>query len=140
MVQALREGVIDVVATDHAPHSRVEKLTTLDEADFGISVLETALGSLMSLVHADRIDLPLLIHKLTAAPARFLGRDELGTLREGAAADVTIIDPDAEWTVDAGSFASKGKNTPLDGATLKGRVVATIVAGEVGYETAGAGE
>jgi dihydroorotase len=140
MVQALREGVIDVVATDHAPHSRVEKLTTLDEADFGISVLETALGSLMSLVHAGGIELPLLIHKMTAAPAHFLGRDELGTLREGAAADVTIIDPDAEWTVDAGSFASKGKNTPLDGATLKGRVVATIVAGDVVYETAGAGE
>ena len=140
MVRALREGVIDVVATDHAPHSRVEKLTTLDEADFGISVLETALGSLMSLVHAGGIELPLLIHKMTAAPAHFLGRDELGTLREGAAADVTIFDPDAEWTVDAGSFVSKGKNTPLDGATLKGRVTATIVGGEVVYEAEGANE
>ncbi|MCH8207184.1 MAG: amidohydrolase family protein, partial [Chloroflexi bacterium] len=134
MVQALREGVIDVIATDHAPHSRVEKLTTLDEADFGISVLETALGSCLSLFHAGEIGLPLLIEKMTAAPARFLGREELGTLREGAAADITIFDPDTEWTVDAGSFASKGKNTPLDGATLKGRVVATIVSGEVVYE------
>ena len=140
MVQALREGVIDFVATDHAPHSRVEKLTTLDEAAFGISVLETALGSLMSLFHTGRIDLTLLIHKITAAPARFLGREGLGTLRDGATADITIFDPDAEWTVDASSFASKGKNTPLDGATLKGRVVATIVAGEVVYQVEGANE
>ena len=70
---------------------------------------------------------------MTAAPARFLGRTDLGTLREGAAADVTIFDPDADWVVDADSFASRGKNTPLDGVTLKGQVVATIVGGEVVY-------
>ena len=139
MVQALADGVIDVVATDHAPHSRVEKECTFDEADFGISVLETALGSLMSLVHAGKIELPLLVEKLTLAPARFLLAStsrldgKLGTLKEGAPADIAIFDPDAEWVVDASQFASKGKNTPLDGVTLKGRVVATIVGGEVVY-------
>ena len=79
--------------------------------------------------------MPVLVERLTAAPARFLGRD-LGTLRAGAPADVTIFDPDAEWTVDAESFASRGKNTPLDGDTLKGQVVATVVGGEVAYEAA----
>ena len=135
MVRGLSEGLIDFVATDHAPHSQVEKLCTFDDAAFGISVLETALGSLMSLAHAGQIPLPLLIEKLTAAPARFLG-GELGTLKKGAPADVAIFDPDAEWVVDASRFASKGKNTPLDGATLKGRVVATIVGGEVVYRAA----
>jgi dihydroorotase len=133
MVQGLKDGVVDFIATDHAPHNRVEKLCSFDEASFGISGLETALGSLMSLVHTGEISLPLLVERLTAAPARFLGRDDLGTLKDGAPADVTILDPDAEWMVDAGSFASKGKNTPLDGATLKGQVAATIVNGEIKY-------
>jgi dihydroorotase len=133
MVRGLRDGTIDIIATDHAPHNRVKKLCSFDEAAFGISVLETALGSLMSLVHDDKIPLPLLLEKLTAAPAGFLGRQDIGTLREGAAADITVFDPDAEWVVDASRFASKGKNTPLDGVTLKGRVVATIVGGEVAY-------
>ena len=136
LVEGLRDGTIDIVATDHAPHNRVHKLCTMDEAAFGISVLETALGSLMSLVHSGEIELPWLIERMTAAPARFLGRSDLGTLREGAAADVVIFDPDAEWVVDAESFASRGKNTPLHGDTLKGQVVATIVGGEVAYEAA----
>jgi dihydroorotase len=135
MVEGLREGVIDFIATDHAPHNRVEKLCTFDEAAFGISVLETALGQLMSLVHAGAIPLPLLIEKLTLAPARFLGRRDLGTLRVGAPADIAIFDPDAEWVVDASRFASRGKNTPLDGVTLRGQVVATVVGGEVKYKT-----
>ena len=133
MVQGLKDGVVDFIATDHAPHNRVEKLCSFDEASFGISVLETALGSLMSLVHTGQIDLPLLVERLTAAPARFLGRDDLGTLKDGAPADVTILDLDAEWMVDATKFVSKGKNTPLDGATLKGQVAATIVGGEIKY-------
>ncbi len=146
MVEGLKDGTIDVIATDHAPHTRVDKLCTFDEAAFGISVFETALGSLMSLVHADRIPLPLLIEKLTLAPARFLLASDkhwhrldegLGTLKTGAPADVTIFDPEAEWVVEADSFVSKGKNTPLDGTTLKGRVTTTIVGGEVVYQAAG---
>ena len=140
LVAGLKDGVIDFVATDHAPHSQVEKNCTFAAAAFGISNLETALGSLMSLVHGGKISLPALIEKLTAAPAQFLlapaGRraaldKRLGTLRPGAPADVTIFDPNAEWVVDASLFASKGKNTPLEGDTLKGRVMATIAGGEV---------
>lgn len=136
MVQGLADGTIDFIATDHAPHNQVEKLCTFQEAAFGISVLETALGQLMGLVHDGRISLPLLVEKLTLAPARFLGRKDLGTLKPGSPADVTIFDPDAQWVVDTSQFASRGKNTPLEGATLRGRVVATLVGGEVRYSAA----
>ena len=132
MVEGLRDGTVDFVATDHAPHGRTDKLCTFDEAANGISVLETALGSLMSLVHGGALTLPQLIESLTAAPARFLGMN-LGTLKAGSPADVTIFDPSAEWLVDPGEFASKGKNTPLAGTKLRGRVVATIAAGGVVY-------
>lgn len=134
LIQGLRDGTIDLIATDHAPHNRTDKECTLHEAAFGISTLETALGQLMSLVHSGAIGLPLLIEKLTAAPARFLRREDIGALKRGASADITIIDPNAEWVVDATQFASKGKNTPLDGATLRGRVWATVVAGKVVYQ------
>lgn len=133
MIEGLRDGTIDLIATDHAPHNRTDKECTFHEAAFGISTLETALGQLMSLVHSNAAGLPLLIEKLTLAPARFLRRNDLGTLKQGAPADITIIDPDAEWVVDTAQFASKGKNTPLQGATLKGRVHATLVGGEVAY-------
>ena len=133
MIQGLRDGSIDLIATDHAPHNRTDKQCTFHEAAFGISTLETALGQLMILAHSGAIGLPLLVEKLTLAPARFLRREDIGTLRQGAVADITIIDPDAEWVVDTARFASKGKNTPLDGATLRGRVAATVVGGEVVY-------
>lgn len=133
MAQGLREGVIDFIATDHAPHNLTDKECTFHEAAFGISALETALGQLMALVHGGQIGLPLLVEKLTASPARFLRRNDIGALTPGAAADVVIIDPNAEWIVDTAQFASKGKNTPLEGARLRGRVHATLVAGEVVY-------
>ena len=133
MVQALRDGVIDLIATDHAPHGTVDKQTTFEDAANGISNLETGFGSVMALVHDGAVPLSVLIEKLTASPARFLGRSDLGTLRSGSPADVTIIDPEAEWVVDPSCFASKGKNTPLAGATLKGRVVATVFGGHVVY-------
>ena len=133
MVEGLRDGTVDLIATDHAPHASIEKMCTFDEAANGISVLETALGSLMSLVHSGALTLPTLVERLTAAPARFLGVG-LGTLRPGAPADVTLFDPAAEWVVDPAAFASRGKNTPLAGATLKGRVAATIAAGRVVHD------
>ena len=132
MARGLADGTIDVIATDHAPHSAVDKVCTLQDAANGIANLETALGSLMSLVHAGTVELPLLIEKLTSAPAAILGMD-LGTLRPGAPADVTVFDPNAEWVVDPSQFASKGRNTPLAGRTLKGRAVATVFAGQVVY-------
>ena len=135
MIQGLRDGVIDLIATDHAPHNRTDKECTFHEAAFGISTLETALGQLMALVHSGAIDLPLLIEKMTLAPARFLRRTDIGTLKQGAPADITIIDPDTKWVVDTAQFASKGKNTPLQGAMLKGHVHATLLEGQVVYQS-----
>ena len=134
MAKGLADGVIDIIATDHAPHGRVEKLCTFEDAAMGISVLETALGSSLSLVHDGHIGLPLVIDKLTSAPAKLLGRSDIGTLRPGSEADVIIFDPDAEWVVDTEEFVSKGKNSPLHGATLRGRVEVTVVGGEVVFE------
>ena len=135
VVQALIDGVIDCIATDHAPHTQGDKECSFDEAAFGISGLEVALGSLMSLVHSGRLDMPNLIERLTAAPARILGLPDRfpGSLRVGSPADVTIFDPQSEWVVNSADFVSKGKNTPLDGATLRGRVRATIVDGSIAY-------
>ena len=133
MTEGLADGTIDIIATDHAPHGRVEKLCTFEEAAMGISVLETALGSVLSLVHDGHIGLPLVVEKLTATPAKLLGRPDIGTLRPGSEADVTIFDPDAEWVVDTDAFVSKGKNSPLHGDTLRGQVEATVVGGEVAY-------
>ena len=98
---------------------------------FGISNLETALGSVMSLLHSGQIGLGLMFEKLTSMPAELLGRTDIGSLRLGANADITIFDPDAEWPVDTESFVSRGKNSPLHGQTLKGKVVTTVVGGEV---------
>lgn len=143
LVAALKEGVIDAVATDHAPHTKADKSGDFASAAFGISGLETALGSVMSLVHNGEIDLPMLIARLTYGPVKALPRiqdlagGEVGTLKVGALADVTIFDPDAEWVVDPAQFASKGKNTPLAGRTLKGKVMATIYGGRVVYKDEG---
>ena len=131
MVSALKEGVIDLIATDHAPHGTVDKQTTFADAANGISNLETALGSLMSLVHLKNIDLEGVIEKLTVAPARLLGRDDIGSLSPGTPADVTIIDTEAEWVVETSQFASKGKNTPLAGATMRGKAETTIYNGRI---------
>ena len=121
MVRALKEGVIDVIATDHAPHSQVDKVCTYQEAAFGISNFETTLASVLTLVHRGRIDIATVIRCMTSGPARIMRRDHVGTLKEGAPADVTIFDPNAEWTVDAEEFISKGKNTPWMGSSSRER-------------------
>ena len=131
LVEGLVDGTIDCIATDHAPHDVATKQVTFQDAAFGISVLETALGSSLQLVHGGRISLPALIERLTVGPADVLGTEysPLASLAPGTAADLVLFDPELEWTVDTTEFASKGKNTPLDGSKLKGRVVATIAAG-----------
>jgi dihydroorotase len=136
LIQGLRDDVINVIATDHAPHTVADKRLDLAQAPFGISGLETALGSLMSLVHEGEITLPKLISKLTWEPAKTIGDKygKLGTLVPGAPADITIFDPNKEWLVDTSTFASKGRNTPLAGALLKGRVMATISQGKLVYK------
>ncbi len=137
LVAALAEGVIDCVATDHAPHDIVAKQVTYQDAAFGISVLETALGSVLQLVHSGRLTLSRVVASLTSGPAGVLGRDHgvLSSLSPGTPADIVLFDPDLEWTVDASQFASKGKNTPLDGSLLKGKVMATIAAGRLVYRS-----
>ena len=131
LVEALKEGVIDAIATDHAPHADADKRCEFGSAAFGISGLETALASVFALVHRGEIDLMTLISKLTVAPAKIIRKSEIGTLKAGASGDVTVFDPNAEWVVDPSTFASKGKNTPLAGSTLKGKVMATICRGEI---------
>ena len=135
LIQGLNDNTIDIIATDHAPHTEANKQCEFDLAAFGISGFETALGSLMSLVHDGQLTLSILISKLTCEPARLIDDryGKLGTLQIGAPADVTIFDPDKEWLVDTRAFASKGKNTPLAESTLKGKVMATIFGGNLVY-------
>jgi dihydroorotase len=137
-VAGLADGTIDCIATDHAPHAVIEKLCEFDEAAFGISGLETAFGLCMRLVHAGALDLTTLIERLAAGPVRALRLDRcvpgIGTLATGAPADIVLLDPDREWTVEPERLQSKGRNTPLGGVTLRGAVVATVSAGRLVYE------
>jgi len=135
LIQGLKDNIIDIIATDHAPHTALDKGSDFILAPFGISGLETALGSLMTLVHGDKLDMFTLVRKLTIEPAKIIGdkHGRLGTLVVGEEADVTIFDPDRVWEVDPSSFASKGKNTPLAGRVLKGKVMVTIYQGKLVY-------
>jgi dihydroorotase len=136
LIAGLKDGTIDIIATDHAPHTAADKLCEFDLAPPGISGLETALGALMALVHGGRLELSMLVGKLTTGPAGIIGGKcpGLGTLAAGSPADVAIIDPNREWVVDPTSFASKGRNTPLAGQRLKGKIVATIFGGKIVYK------
>ena len=111
LVDALAEGAVDCIATDHAPHELSSKQVTYQEAAFGISVLETALGSVLQLVHRGRINLSVLVERLTVGPAGVLGPSfsDLATLRPGTPADVTLFDPDREWVVDPQEFCVQGQ-------------------------------
>jgi dihydroorotase len=132
--EALIEGVIDCIATDHAPHAVEEKETTFDDAPFGIVSLETAVGVLWTeLVHKANFPVVRLIEAMSTKPCHILGLDG-GTLREGSRADVTVIDPETVWTVDAGKFHSKGRSTPYNGWTLRGKVVLTICGGHIVFQ------
>ena len=136
LIQGLKENVIDIIATDHASHTKADKACDFKLAAFGISGFETALGSLMSLVHDGQLTMATLIAKLTSEPAKIIGNKwgKLGTLTIGTPADITIFNPDLEWVVDTKAFASKGKNTPLEGSRLKGRIMATIFQGKLVYK------
>ena len=128
---AVRDGTIDLVATDHAPHHYDEKEREFADAPNGIVGLETALAvNLTWLVHSGIVGLPLLVERMSCAPARLFNLPG-GTLRKGALADVTVFDPDAAWTVDPARFASKGRNTPYAGYELRGLVELTVVDGRI---------
>ncbi len=126
--QGLKDGTIDVIATDHAPHALDEKSGEFDYAPFGVVGLETALGLTLKLVDEGALSLSEAVRKLTHNPASILKIGK-GTLTAGSAADITIIDLTIEWTVDASQFKSRSKNTPFNGWKLKGRAVQTIVGG-----------
>jgi dihydroorotase len=129
LLKALNDAVIDIIATDHAPHTAADKKRIFQNAAFGISGLETALGSLVSLIFSSELSLNNMIAALTVGPAHTLGYQSLGTLQPGAPADICIFDLHKEWVVDTDKFLSLGKNTPLAGRKLKGQVVGTFSMG-----------
>ncbi len=130
LLEGLADGTIECIASDHAPHCTYEKEVEFDNAPFGILGLETQLALSMELVRNKVLTLPALVTKFTTNPARLL-RLSKGTLSPGADADVTVIDPDHEWTYDVEQSASKSRNSPFHGWKLKGKSVATIVGGRI---------
>ncbi|MCF6097782.1 dihydroorotase [Thermovorax subterraneus] len=133
LIEGLKDGTIDAIASDHAPHSMDEKDVEFDKAAFGISGLETSLGLILTfLVGPGKLSLKEMVEKMSTNPARIL-KIEGGTLREGSLADITVIDLKKKWTVESAKFFSKGKNTPFEGWELKGKAVMTIVRGKIVY-------
>ena len=130
LLEGLADGTIDCIGSDHAPHCNYEKEVEFDLAPFGIIGLETELALSLTLVHRKVLTLRQLIEKFTVNPARLLRLDK-GTLSPGADADVTVIDLGREWTYDVTQSASKSRNSPFHGWELKGKAVATIVAGKI---------
>jgi dihydroorotase len=131
----LRDGTIDVIATDHAPHASQEKQLGFTEAPFGIVGLETALSLTFALVDEGVLSLESAVDKLSTAPAKAFGLAK-GTLAVGADADVAIVDQQEQWEVDPAMFRSKSRNTPFAGWKVKGRVTMTIVGGRIVFEAA----
>ena len=133
LIAALKDGSLDVIASDHSPHAPEKKSRELDLAPFGVIGLETLLPiCIMALIEPGHLTWPQFLEKVTINPARILGIDR-GTLQAGKDADVTIIDPSANWTIDPAKFRSKSRNTPFAGLAVKGRAWMTIVDGEVRF-------
>jgi dihydroorotase len=131
--EAIRDGIIDVISTDHAPHSTEEKIKSFREAPFGIVGSETAFALTMTeLVKAGYLTPGQMVEKMSVNPAKILGSDR-GCIGEGRIADIVIADPDASYTIDKNKFYSKGKNTPFHGRKVTGRVEYTLVAGKIVY-------
>ena len=127
----LKDGTIDAIVTDHSPHAEEEKDQEYMYAPSGFPGLETSLGIMLTdLYHAGKLDLPTIVSKMTYEPAKCFGLS-CGTLAKGAAADVVVIDPEKEWTVDAKKFYTRGTHSPFVGRKLKGKAVLTIVDGEI---------
>ncbi|MBN1870100.1 MAG: dihydroorotase [Candidatus Omnitrophica bacterium] len=132
---ALKDGTIDCIATDHAPHAREDKEKDMDHAPCGMIGLETAVGlAVTELIEPKILTWPQLVEKMSAAPANIMGFKGKGAIQEGMDGDLTIIDPEAEWEVREEDFVSKSSNSPFIGRTLKGQVAATICAGKIVYQ------
>ena len=135
IITGLKDGTIDAIATDHAPHSEEEKARPLAKAPSGMVGLETSLAlAPTELYHTGRMKLPDLIRRMTYNPASILRLPTKGRLSLGSDADITIFDPEEEWTIDPAQFASKARNTPFAGRKVKGKVKYTIVGGEIIYQ------
>lgn len=135
IIEGIKDGTIDAIATDHAPHHADEKSLEYDRAPFGITGLETAIGlAFNELVHKGVIGLERLVEMCSANPAKILGLEGRGTLKPGSIADITIIDPQKTWTYRNADSRSKSKNSPFDGWQFHGGVVATIVGGRVVFK------
>lgn len=133
LIRGLKEDIMDVISTDHAPHSREEKTMPITRAPFGIVGLETSVAlTITELVDKGILTPMQMAEKMSYNPAKVIGLDR-GSLEEGKAADVTIIDPEAEYVIDSMTFLSKGKNTPFNGRKVKGLVKATICDGRIAY-------
>lgn len=133
ILEAMKDGTIDAIATDHAPHHLDEKALEFDQAPFGITGLETAVGLAFDLVQRGLIDLERVVEMCATNPARIFGLKDRGTFKAGAHADVTILDPQLEWVFDVTKSKSKSRNTPFNGRTMQGAAVATIVGGRLVY-------
>jgi dihydroorotase len=134
ILEGLRDGTVDAIATDHAPHHADEKELEYDQAPFGIVGLETAVGLAMEhLVNKGVISLERLVELCSTNPARILSLADRGTLRPGVRADLTILDPKLDWTFEVSRSKSKSRNTPFDGYNFHGAAIATLVGGRVVY-------
>lgn len=134
LIEGLSDGTMEAISTDHAPHHADEKAKGIAKAPFGIVGSETALALAMTeLVGKGKLTPYQLVERMSWGPAKRLGIDK-GSLKEGKMADITIIDPKAQYRIDASKFVSKGKNTPFDGYPVTGRVMTTIAAGKVVYQ------
>jgi len=134
VIAGLLDDTLDAIATDHAPHTVIEKDLVFGEAPFGLIGMETALGVLISsLIVPGVLTLPHLISKLTSGPAGVLGVEK-GSLAEGADADITIFDAERSWTVDVEKFHSASRNCPWDGQELIGQVTETLVGGRIVFD------
>jgi len=132
---ALKDGTIDCIATDHAPHTREDKEKDLDHAPCGMVGLETAVGlAVTELIQSKYLTWPQLADRMSAAPARVVGLERKGSVREGFDADLTLIDPEASWVVSRDDFVSKSDNSPFIGQKLSGRVMMTICGGKIVYQ------
>jgi dihydroorotase len=131
ILEGMKDGTIDAIATDHAPHHLDEKALEFDQAPFGITGLETAVGLAFDLVQRGVIDLERVVEMCATNPAKIFGLKDRGTFKAGAHADVTILDPQLEWVFDLAKSKSKSRNTPFGGRTMQGAAVATIVGGRL---------
>ncbi len=133
LLEAIADGTVEAIATDHAPHAEADKAVGYERAAFGISGIETALPLCLDLWRSGVVSLARLIELLTCGPARIFGL-EAGGLEPGGAGDLAVIDPDREWMIDPARFVSRGHNSPFAGRRVRGAVAVTVVRGKVAYE------